>query len=72
MRFTVRRITSVSTAQDGRNFFRVEAQVERPSPRLRIGMEGIAKVEVGERRLAWIWTHGLLDWARLALWSWLP
>ena len=72
MHFSVQRITSVSTAQDGRNFFRVEAMVDKPSPRLRLGMEGIGKVEVGERRLVWIWTHRLIDWARLTLWSWLP
>jgi hypothetical protein len=62
----------VSTTEDGRNFFRVEAQVDDPSPRLRLGMEGVGKVEVGERRLIWIWTHSLVDWARLAVWNWLP
>jgi len=72
MRFEVRQLTSVSIAEDGRNYFRVEAQVDDPSPRLRLGMEGVGKVEVGERRLIWIWTHGLVDWARLATWNWLP
>jgi hypothetical protein len=31
-------------------------------------MEGIAKIEAGERSLLWIWTHSLFDWLRL--WSW--
>jgi hypothetical protein len=35
-------------------------------------MEGVAKIEVGERKLLWIWTRGLSDWIRLAIWRWLP
>ncbi len=41
-------ITPVATQQDGRNFFRVEAQLEGTAPRLRPGMEGVGKV-VGRR-----------------------
>ena len=72
MAFAVRQVTPISSSQDGRNFFRVEAQVEKPSLRLRPGMEGIGKVEVGQRSLLWIWTHGLTNWLRLALWRWSP
>jgi hypothetical protein len=32
-------------------------------------MEGQARVDVGNRRLAWIYTHRFTDWARLHLWS---
>jgi RND family efflux transporter MFP subunit len=69
--FTVRQITPISTPQDGRNYFRVEAQLERAPARLRPGMEGIGKVEVGERKLLWIWTHSLLEWLELATWRWI-
>jgi multidrug efflux pump subunit AcrA (membrane-fusion protein) len=68
--FHVVKVTPVATAQDGRNFFRVEARLERAPPRLRPGMEGIGKVGVGERRLWWILTHTFTDWLRLTLWSW--
>ena len=68
----VERVTPVATADDGRNFFRVEARLEGPTPALRPGMEGVAKIEVGERRLIWIWTHSLVDWLRLWIWTWLP
>jgi hypothetical protein len=68
----VHQITPVSTAQDGRNFFRVEAQLEGSAPRLRPGMEGVGKVSVGQERLIWVWTHGFTDWLRLALWDWMP
>lgn len=72
--FSVRQITPVASAEDGRNFFRVEALVETAgaAQRLRPGMEGVGKVDVGERRLIWIWTHSLVDWLRMALWRWLP
>jgi len=70
--FKVKTVTSVSTAQEGRNFFRVEAQLEDASTRLRPGMEGIGKVAVGERRLVWIWTRNFMNWLRISLWSWLP
>ena len=69
--FTVRNITPISTPQDGRNFFRVEAQLAGGSVHLRPGMEGIGKVEVGERKLLWIWTHSFVEWLQLALWRWL-
>lgn len=69
---TVKRITPVSIAEDGRNYFRVEAHLDQPVDGLRPGMEGVAKIEVGQRRLAWIWTHGLTDWLRLKTWTWLP
>lgn len=68
----VERITPLSTAEDGRNYFRVEAVLEEPVDVLRPGMEGVAKIEAGRRRLAWIWTHELLDWLRLRTWSLLP
>ena len=68
--FVVRHITPVSTAEDGRNFFRVEAEISADTRRLRPGMEGVGKVLVGERKLIWIWTHRLVDWLRLWVWNW--
>ena len=69
----VERVTPVAVAEDGRNFFRVEAKLETPdAAALRPGMEGIAKIETGPQRLLWIWTHSILDWLRLFAWHWLP
>lgn len=70
--FTVTRLTSVTTARDGRNFFRIEGLLAAPGERLRPGMEGVGKIEVGERRLIWVWTHRLMHWLRLFAWTWLP
>jgi hypothetical protein len=69
--FTVERVLPTSTARDGRNFFRVEAKLAEPANTLRPGMAGVGKIDAGEHRLIWIWTHGLLDWLRLALWKWV-
>jgi RND family efflux transporter MFP subunit len=71
-RFVVQKITPVARAEEGKNTFRVEAALERVSERLRPGIEGVAKIEVGERRLLWIWTHDGTEWLRLKLWAWLP
>ena len=68
----VERITPIATAEEGRNYFRVEAVLEEPFETLRPGMEGIAKIDAGRRRLLWIWTHEMLDWLRLSTWSLLP
>ena len=71
---TVKRITPISVAEDGRNYFRVEADLPRgqvpEGVKLRPGMEGVGKVEAGERSLLWIWTHRFVDWLRLKSWEW--
>jgi multidrug efflux pump subunit AcrA (membrane-fusion protein) len=70
--FTVEKITPVSTAEKGRTWFQVEAKMDRTSDLFRPGMEGVAKIDIDRRRLAWIWGHRLTDWLRLALWSVRP
>ena len=70
--FTVQQITPVASQQDGNNFFRVEATLLDSTGQLRPGMEGVAKIDAGTRQLLWIWTHGLVDWARLWLWKMQP
>jgi RND family efflux transporter MFP subunit len=68
---SITQITPVALAQEGRSYFRVEAMLTHNSDRLRPGMEGIAKVDTGRRKLFWIWTHKFVDWLRLTLWTWL-
>ncbi|HXV07604.1 MAG TPA: HlyD family efflux transporter periplasmic adaptor subunit [Burkholderiales bacterium] len=69
--FDIHRITPVATAGDGRNFFEVEARVRDKSAELRPGLQGVGKVEAGSRSLLWIWTHRVVGWIRLTLWSWI-
>lgn len=71
--FRVEKITPISTAQEGRNFYRVEAKpTAEDSTALRPGMQGVAKIAVDERRLVWIWTHKVVHWLRMVIWSWWP
>ena len=72
--FQVKTVTPVSVAEDGRNYFRVEADLGEAagSQALRPNMEGVAKVTVGQRSLLWVWTHRFTDWLRLSWWHWLP
>jgi multidrug resistance efflux pump len=68
----VDRMTPVSVTEKGRNYFRVEAFMDKQSDLMRPGMEGFAKIEIGQKKLLWIWTHRLVDWMRLAVWNRLP
>ena len=70
--FLVDKITPVSTAKEGRNYFRVEGHLEKLSERLRPGMEGIGKITIDRRKLIWVWTHEAIDWVRLQVWRWFP
>ena len=70
--FKVKQITPVSTAEEGQNFFRVEAQMTSASEALRPGMQGVGKVEIGKRKIIWIWTHRLVEWVKVSVWKWMP
>ena len=68
-RIKVAKVAPVALAEEGRNAFRVEAEVQGASPLIQPGMEGVGKVEAGERSLAWIAFHRIFDWMRYTLWS---
>ena len=63
------RLTPVSTVEAGRNCFRAEAIMNQPSDLIRPGMVGITKIEIGQRRLIWIWTRRMVDELKLFLWK---
>lgn len=62
---TVSRIASVAGVEDGQNLFRVEATLPPDAQAIRPGMEGVAKIEVGDDRLWWVLGRRLVDWTRL-------
>ena len=68
----VARVTPIAEQSDGVNSFHVEARLDEVSPQLRPNMEGVAKLDAGRHLLIWVWTHNLIDAARLFLWSWWP
>jgi len=62
------RITPLSEVRNGRNFFRVDAELISPPSTLRPGMSGSAKIYINRKTLGWIWFHDLWYWLRLSLW----
>lgn len=70
--FTVSKVTPVSVQEDGRNHFRVEADLGQAAPKLSPNMEGVGKIEAGEASLLWAWTRPMVEWARLAWWKLMP
>lgn len=68
-RFRVLRVTPVATSKEGRNYYEVEARFDMTPVAVRPGLQGVAKIDVGQQTLAWIWTHRLTDWVRLVLWT---
>jgi len=66
----ITRITPVASAKDGGNFFQVEAELlDENNTLLKPGMQGVAKIEVGQESLLWVWTHSMFERLRLWLWS---
>ncbi|MEQ1635607.1 MAG: efflux RND transporter periplasmic adaptor subunit [Methylococcales bacterium] len=69
---TIQKITTLAKVESGDNVFRVEASLQNPTELLRPGMVGVAKINAGRKPILWIWTHELVDWFRLWVWSWWP
>ena len=69
---TVQKITPTATSEEGLNYFRGEARLDEGALRVRHGMEGVGKIEMGSRRQLWIYTHKLVRWWKLWSWAWLP
>jgi multidrug resistance efflux pump len=68
--FRIARVTPVASTRDARNFFEVEGEFDEAPAKMRPGLQGVAKIDAGTRPLVWIWTHRMVDWLRLTLWSW--
>ncbi|MFK8047137.1 MAG: HlyD family efflux transporter periplasmic adaptor subunit [Halioglobus sp.] len=66
----IEKVTPVSSAENGSNFFRVEASLLDTDLQLQPGMEGVGKIEVGEAKLIWVWSRDLQNWLRLQAWTW--
>ncbi len=68
--FTVERLDPVATVVGQHNVYKVRVKLDPADTQLwtRPGMEGVAKVQVGRERYAWLWTHRLVNWIRMKLW----
>lgn len=66
--FTTSSVVPVALTRDRRSVFSVEAELNEAATNLRPGMQGVAKIRVGDKPLIWIWTHGIVS--KLRLWFW--
>ena len=66
--FRVVRIDPLAAIHHKQNVFDVRAVLLKPPAWLRPGMEGTARIHVGQRHYIWIWTRSLIDWLRMKLW----
>jgi len=65
----VESIVPLAQAEEGKNLFEVRAALASPPPSwMRPGMEGIARLDAGNRSLLYIGTRRILDAVRLWLW----
>ncbi len=66
--FEVERVNPVAEVVDQKNVFEVRVRLLQTRPWLRPGMKGVAKVEVGRRAYASLWTRKAVNWVRMKLW----
>lgn len=68
IKFVVERINPIAEVVNQRNVFKVRVQLLETHSWMRPGMEGVAKVSVGQRPYAWMWTRKIVNWIRMQLW----
>ncbi len=65
---TVFHISPVAQLVNERNSFKVKAVLVSRPEWMKPGMEGVAKIEAGQRNLFLIWTKSIVDWVRITFW----
>lgn len=65
---TIQRIVPLAEPREGKNQFQVRVKLDRPAAWMRPGMEGVVKLDAGERSLLWIGSRRVIDAVRLWLW----
>ena len=69
--FEIQHMDLTATVVDGRNVLVAEGTIDGGSLAwIRSGMEGVARVDAGKKRVWWVWLHGLVDGIRLQVWKW--
>ncbi len=66
--FTVESVQPAATTKDGSHYFAARAHFEDRPAWLRPGMNGVAKVDAGEKPYIILWTREAVDWLRMKLW----
>lgn len=67
---SVQRVTPVAVVKEGANVFEVEARIDSADLQIQPGLEGVAKIDTGQRPLISVLTNRLRQWLHLSLWKW--
>ena len=65
---TIDRIVPLAQADSGTNRFETHLELTDPQPWLRPGMEGLVKIDTGDRSVAWILSRRIRETLRMWLW----
>ena len=68
MKFSINRIRPMSEALKNKNVFVAEAAIANPCPWMKSGMEGMAMIDAGKRRVWWITSRRALEWLKMNFW----
>jgi multidrug resistance efflux pump len=64
------RLSPASVVVNGQNVFIAKCSPQTTTPGwLRAGMEGVARVDAGQKPVWWVWLHRTLDAFRIQLWK---
>ncbi len=66
--FVVEHIFPVAEVKDQRNVYKVRVKLDSRQSWMKPGMEGVAKVNIGRRTYAWLWTRKMVNWIRMKFW----
>lgn len=64
----IERIVPSAEAIEGKNVFLAETRVEDNPKWMRVGMEGVARIDVGPKQVWWVALHKAVDFVRMKLW----
>jgi multidrug efflux pump subunit AcrA (membrane-fusion protein) len=68
VRCTVDRVQPSATVVDGKHVFVARARLSGNATWNLVGMDGVATLEVGPRRVCWVALHRVIDFVRLHFW----
>ena len=68
IRCEIERIQPSASVADGGNVFVARAKVDQNPPWMLSGMDGVATMDVGQRRVWWVALHRIIRFARLRFW----
>ncbi len=66
--FSLQRMSAMPETRGGASVYIAKADVADPERWYKPGMEGVARVAIGERRVWWIASHRVIDYFRMNFW----